>query len=65
MSGDRLIKKCPHCGDPNCEAETVDIGVGSQQSSPYACERCGYIEKQPTWTDLDRFDDLPHPGDQF
>lgn len=42
--GDRLLMKCPKCGDPNCEAEGVDIGVGIQQSGPYCCEVCGYIQ---------------------
>jgi hypothetical protein len=57
MSGDRLIKPCPQCGDPNCEADTVDIGVGSMQSGPFGCERCGYVEKRPTLAELGMIDD--------
>ncbi len=36
--------KCPECG-AECECEFVDIGVGMQQSSPYACTRCEWIQK--------------------
>lgn len=43
---DRLIMQCPQCGDPNCEADGVDNGVGIQQCGPYACEACGYVEKR-------------------
>lgn len=37
--------KCPECDAP-CEADTVDIGVGEQQCSPYACTNfaCGWTQ---------------------
>lgn len=35
-----------HC--PNCnkiiEAEFTDIGVGMQQTGPFGCEDCGWLE---------------------
>ena len=37
--------QCPKCGGP-CEADFVDIGVGEQQSGPYSCQECGWIEKR-------------------
>jgi hypothetical protein len=43
MSG-RLLIDCPQCGDPWCEADGVDNGVGMQQCGPYCCEACGYVQ---------------------
>ena len=38
--------KCPKCGyEMTCD--TVDIGVGYQQCSPYGCENCHYVEPTP------------------
>jgi len=35
---------CLSCGSTDTEAEFVDIGVGSQQVTPYVCHACGYVE---------------------
>jgi hypothetical protein len=35
---------CPNCGGTNVEAEFVDIGVGSQQATPYGCLDCHWVE---------------------
>ena len=35
---------CPYCGDPGCEADWVDVGVGLCQCGPYHCESCGATE---------------------
>jgi hypothetical protein len=32
---------CPYCGNPDCQADYVDIGIGLQQMSPFYCEGCG------------------------
>ena len=34
---------CPECGK-KAEADFVDIGVGSQQISPYYCPDCGWTQ---------------------
>lgn len=34
---------CPQCGE-KAEAEFVDIGVGSQQCTPYGCPACGWVD---------------------
>lgn len=39
-----MRETCPDCGGPNCTAETVDIGVGEQQCTPFVCEDCGYVQ---------------------
>lgn len=36
-------EKCPYCGT-ECHAEFVDIGVGMQQVSPYACDECHAVQ---------------------
>lgn len=35
---------CPYCGDEECEADWVDVGVGLCQCGPYQCLSCGAIE---------------------
>lgn len=35
--------KCPYCGT-EMECDTVDIGVGEQQSGPYGCPRCHAVQ---------------------
>ena len=37
-------RTCPYCGYEHCTAESVDIGVGEMQCSPYGCERCQAFE---------------------
>ena len=46
-----MQQKCPNCGNSECYAETVDIGVGEQQCSPFCCEICGWMEDTPDWDD--------------
>jgi hypothetical protein len=42
--------KCPRCGAP-AECDTVDIGVGEQQTGPYRCTRhdfgCEWVQETP------------------
>jgi hypothetical protein len=35
---------CPYCGNAECNAEYVDIGVGLQQATPHECGACGAVE---------------------
>ncbi|HGM5832557.1 TPA: hypothetical protein ACKP36_000930 [Serratia marcescens] len=35
---------CPYCGNGNCLADFVDVGVGMVQCGPYHCESCGASE---------------------
>ena len=35
---------CPYCGDAECDADWVSVGVGLVQSGPYHCIACGAIE---------------------
>lgn len=42
---------CPYCGDANCEADWVDVGIGSVQCGPYHCMSCmaseiSYLDKR-------------------
>lgn len=41
---------CPYCGNENCQAEFVDVGVGMVQCQPYHCDACGATEIGPTTT---------------
>lgn len=45
---------CPYCGSM-CSAEFVDVGVGMQQVSPYACPEC-HAEEAGPYSDLTRSD---------
>lgn len=40
--------ECPVCKGP-ASCEYVDIGVGSQQCTPYVCENpeCGWVQPDP------------------
>lgn len=40
------IMKCPYC-DTRCEAEYVDIGVGSARCTPWGCPNCHAVELHP------------------
>lgn len=35
--------RCPQCGSET-EADFVDIGVGLQQTGPYGCFNCGWVQ---------------------
>lgn len=35
---------CPYCGDEECDADWVSVGVGLVQCGPYHCMNCGAIE---------------------
>lgn len=35
---------CPYCGDEECDADWVSVGVGLVQCGPYECLNCGAIE---------------------
>ena len=35
---------CPYCGDEECDADGVSVGVGLVQCGPYHCMNCGAIE---------------------
>ncbi len=48
--------KCPNCGE-ECTCDTVDVGVGEMQSSPYGCKNCGWV--QPNEADL--LNEREHP----
>jgi hypothetical protein len=37
-------RTCPYCGNDQCEAGYVDVGIGYQQCSPFYCEACGACE---------------------
>jgi MinD superfamily P-loop ATPase len=39
-------QNCPYCGQ-ECSAEFVDIGVGMQQVTPFACEGCHAVQIGP------------------
>jgi sarcosine oxidase delta subunit len=39
---------CPQCGE-KAEADFVNIGVGSQQISPYYCPNCGWAQDSPDY----------------
>lgn len=47
--------KCPKCGQI-AVADFVDIGVGMQQSGPFGCEACGWVEDHSS-PDLAALDD--------
>lgn len=38
---------CPYCGNPDCEADWVDVGVGWVQCGPFHCEGCNASEIHP------------------
>jgi len=38
---------CPYCGNPDCEANWVDIGVGYAQCEPFCCNACGASQIGP------------------
>lgn len=40
-------RECPTCGKI-AAADFVDNGVGMQQSGPFGCEACGWVEPPPT-----------------
>jgi rubredoxin len=37
---------CPVCGNDDCRADWVDIGVGGARCGPYACEVCGWVQSR-------------------
>lgn len=39
---------CPNCGKI-AEADFVDIGVGMQQSGPFHCDECEWLESSPRY----------------
>lgn len=41
---------CPKC-NAIAVADFVDIGVGMQQSGPFACEACGWVQEVPRLED--------------
>ncbi len=47
--------KCPKCG-VECEADSVDIGVGLQEGPPY-CPECGWGPSELALADIDGSDD--------
>lgn len=49
---DEPTENCPYCGS-ECEADWVDVGVGSVQCAPYHCESCGSSEIGPELSDWD------------
>lgn len=38
------IAICPYCGNRDCHADYVSVGVGLVQCGPYHCEECGASE---------------------
>ena len=46
MAGEQRVKngfpveQCPYCGNPDCEAEWCDVGVGYVQQGPFVCQYC-------------------------
>lgn len=53
----KYIEGVPFCPVCNCvvECDMVDIGVGEQQSGPFHCEACGWVQKSPDF-DFDEED---------
>lgn len=43
---DEPKETCPYCGE-DCFAHFVDIGVGMQQVSPFACDSCHAFQIGP------------------
>jgi hypothetical protein len=39
-SNSDMHRTCPYCGDPNAEADWVDVGVGFEQCTPFFCWNC-------------------------
>lgn len=57
---------CPYCGDRDCMADFVDIGIGMEQCGPYHCESCGaseisYLDKRQL-TDREKVTGWYEPG---
>lgn len=38
---------CPYCGNTECDADWVDVGIGYVQCMPYYCDACGACEMGP------------------
>jgi hypothetical protein len=43
----QYTRVCPYCGNPDCHAEYVDIGVGLLQCGPFQCPDCFATEIGP------------------
>ena len=43
------MPECPYCYSSEVEYETIDIGVGSIQSTPAFCLSCGAYEMNPAF----------------
>lgn len=56
--GPKYREGVPFCPVCNCvvECDMVDIGVGEQQSGPFHCEACGWVQESITLDDINEED---------